>query len=564
MKESMKQTFQLNIDIINYSYKTINCLRKQNYYKGMQYSSKAIDTIMKNLNNLMADQDYFNQQYDLFNIAYVNQMLGSLMDAQENKDYVLVADLYDLQLIPFLIRIQEYIVSKEDFTFDEILYMNNINYLKNRNPEVATLIESSEHPMHLLEKEYAIEYTSSGQITLGVDENGKKYYFHSNNNATAEADILAQEWFDTEVSDYYIYGLGLGYHIRELVELDGSITIQVFESDINVLQLACAFVELKDIFLCDRIQIIYDPDFSKLEVAMNKQSDSSSLVLHSPSVRNIRISSVREKLEDYFISYHSIKNQLHSLNSNFRNNISQVKAPVDKLREKFYGKDLFIIAAGPSLDKNFFELKHLNHNSLVLATGTVLKKLVNAGIIPDYVIISDGNEMVYEQIRDMENSNIPLLLMSTAYHKIAKEYEGEKYLIFQEGYGKAEEYAKKLNYCLFQTGGSVTTIAMDIGIKFQCKRIIFVGLDLAYTNNQYHSSGTAAKNTVAQDFLRSVESIDGGQVKTGKNLDIYRKWIEERIKNINDIEFINATEGGANIKGTQIKSLRDVIEKLNS
>jgi hypothetical protein len=48
-----------------------------------------------------------------------------------------------------------------------------------------------------------------------------------------------------------------------------------------------------------------------------------------------------------------------------------------------------------------------------------------------------------------------------------------------------------------------------------------------------------------------IETIDiyGNPIKTTKVLNIYRKWIEERIKNVRDIEIIDATEGGMKIKG---------------
>jgi hypothetical protein len=42
-------------------------------------------------------------------------------------------------------------------------------------------------------------------------------------------------------------------------------------------------------------------------------------------------------------------------------------------------------------------------------------------------------------------------------------------------------------------------------------------------------------------------------------LDIYRKWIEKRIKGIDNIEFIDATEGGALIEGMRVCKLVDVI-----
>ena len=43
-------------------------------------------------------------------------------------------------------------------------------------------------------------------------------------------------------------------------------------------------------------------------------------------------------------------------------------------------------------------------------------------------------------------------------------------------------------------------------------------------------------------------------------MDKYREWIEAHIEYIKDVEFYNATEGGANIRGMKNVKLKDVIE----
>ena len=230
------------------------------------------------------------------------------------------------------------------------------------------------------------------------------------------------------------------------------------------------------------------------------------------------------------------------------------------MENQFAGKDLYIIAAGPSLDINFKELKKVGADGIILATGTVLKKLVNHGIRPDYVIITDANAAVYPQIEGIGNIGVPLLYLSTVYHKVVKDYVGDKYFICQKDYNLSEAFACQNGYRLFNTGGSVSTTALDIGIQFGCKRIIFVGLDLAFTNNLDHATGTPVRRWVDTSDRRQVEDIDGGLVSTGKNLDIYRKWIEKRILDEKDISFIDATEGGAKIKGTIIKKLAEVLK----
>ncbi|MDF2802122.1 MAG: uncharacterized protein K0S61_2025 [Anaerocolumna sp.] len=375
---------------------------------------------------------------------------------------------------------------------------------------------------------------------------------------------MANSWYSEDKSNYILFGLGLGYHVSELLEMDKNIKVKVYESDCNIIQLACAFSNIGQLLKNSNVTLIYDPEFTKLSDRIEKITFDDEFVIHYPSLRNIKNKSVKEKLENYFLQYSSVKNQLRLLNGNFRKNIFCYNGLVDELKHVFEGKDLYIVAAGPSLDRNFLELKGLNKNAIIIATGTVFRKLLNAGIRPDYFIVTDANERVYAQISGLENENIPMLYLSTAYHGFAEKYQGDKYMILQKDYDKSEQYAKEKGVSLYRTGGSVSTTALDLGISLGCKRIVFLGLDLAFTNNYVHALGTSRRELTSTDDLRQVENINGDLIYTSKSLDIYREWIENRIKTEKVIEFIDATEGGAKIKGMKIEPLLDVIDKSNS
>ena len=58
-----------------------------------------------------------------------------------------------------------------------------------------------------------------------------------------------------------------------------------------------------------------------------------------------------------------------------------------------------------------------------------------------------------------------------------------------------------------------------------------------------------------------MKDIYGHDIPTAKNLNLYRKWIEQRIQKTDamETEFIDATEGGARIEGTKIRELHEVI-----
>jgi hypothetical protein len=60
-----------------------------------------------------------------------------------------------------------------------------------------------------------------------------------------------------------------------------------------------------------------------------------------------------------------------------------------------------------------------------------------------------------------------------------------------------------------------------------------------------------------------VEDINGEPVRTSLLLNDYKKSMEEIIRACPEIEFINATEGGANIKGAKNEKLSEVLKKLD-
>lgn len=60
------------------------------------------------------------------------------------------------------------------------------------------------------------------------------------------------------------------------------------------------------------------------------------------------------------------------------------------------------------------------------------------GIVPDYIIESDANERTVYHLRNCENSEIPMLLLSTANCHFMEKYKGKKYLVFQKDYEKVK------------------------------------------------------------------------------------------------------------------------------
>lgn len=517
-----------NAALLKEIYCAVRYLRRQDYLFAMRQTTEVVDCLMENIPEYLQQKEYFNQKQILVEEQAVMELLQYLLAAQQKRDYIWLADILELQLIPFISSLQK------------------------------VLMESEKEPDTGMEN-YRLEYSFCGLYTLAVKQGQAWQYLHTSGNVIEEGWKLAESWFDSDKYHYVIYGLGLGYHVQALLEMDEAVEVTVLEPDIQIIRLARMYGAADLWTQHDRVQIVNDTDFSQLVQISENMDEESVFVIHYPSLQIITNAYYQEQLEEYFIQYSSAKTQFNRLAINFLRNQKGFTKEVSELEGKFKNQTVYIIAAGPSLDKNIQQLKKVQGKGIILATGTVLKKLLREQIRPDYVIIIDGGRATYKQIQEVENCQVPLLYMSTVYYKIPMEYQGEKYVIFQKDFMKSEETAKEKGYPLYESGGSVSTTALDIAIRFQCKKIVFIGLDLAYTDDMDHASDTASVRKVEQGNLCIVEDIYGNKVKTAKNLDIYRKWIEKRITREEEIAVIDATEGGARIEGTQIRKLSEIL-----
>ncbi len=308
MQDGIKNIFIDNIKLIGLIDKAIYYLRVQEYEPAFDIVSETAESITTVAEAIIKNREYFS----LVSTDSVAEMIQGILDAKRKKDYVLLADLFEMQLQNFICSVQELIMKREDYlAFDEVLYNDNIRRIKNSADKMlrsirtdlsdeeierlcvnqGALMDEELDPVKLLDAGFFVEYSSCGYMTLGAtDSNGDKYYFHSNNKVGIEAFLMANHWHKPDINKYIIYGFGMGYHIRELYELDRDCEIVVFESDIRVLKLAAAFADIGELLSNENISIVYDPELELLNRYMQDidGDNSTKLYIHNPSARNVR------------------------------------------------------------------------------------------------------------------------------------------------------------------------------------------------------------------------------------------------------------------------------------
>lgn len=506
----------------------VGLLRKQ-FFRGngekMQEIVKAVQTLLTDFCKKYAQDEQKAESV----LAQFAKAVKALLGAMEREDYILCADLLETQVYPMAEEIIEMLREEEE----------------------------TETPEENAEGRYWLEKAGSGDWTVRMN-GGDSFYLHSTVNPRMEAKAWIEGVLELGKEGYVLWGLGLGYHAEAVYEkVHGSVPVKVYEPDKSMIELARKYGRWEAVE-SGEIEVVHDPDGVLFAEAAGE--GNVQVLLHYPSVRKLENEALRYSFQKFFISDSTAKEISDSLLLNFVSNTRLCKQSADEILDKLRGKKVIVVAAGPSLDKNIGLLKQENREYVVIAVGTVFAKMIRMGIVPDYVVFMDAQERTFKQMEELLplNLQVPILVDSTACWKFIKQYSGPKYIAYQYGYDRAEQIAKERQYTLFETGGTVTSLAIDIAIRGKAEAVICIGMDLAYTGGVTHTKGTMDYADAEQNEEVEVMGYYGEKVKTKLIFQMYKEWIERRIERCDSgITFVNATEGGVYVKGM----LHEPLEK---
>lgn len=536
----MEELMELVRELLHAVTGAVFYFRRQNYAKGYHYSKCIIQL----------GEAYFEKAVAVGFQDSVELLLPiwkSLLEATEDRDEVKLADIYEQQLTQALYEIQSCLVG--NFSGEPRSYWEqNMELLKKKDFALYKVLDRAKESQ---DREYAFFWAATGDPVLCVGTQKGSVQLNTAVNPWQEALCYVEQNICVGCRKYLVIGFGMGYHIEAMVNNVACQEITVLENDLEQLRIAFMYCDLSKILESKKVSIIYVSETAEYGRRLGEVSEDMTCMLWYPSVKTIADGKLREALEDYWVSSNSMKNLGLLLEDNFEKNIAFQDENVDVLQKQFRGKTMVLVAAGPSLDDNLEQLKKLQSKEEVqiVCVGKVAAKLVKQGICPDFVVMIDAQLGTVWQIAGLEEKNIPLIYLSTVASTVVEQYKGKRYIAFQQDFEPAEQAAKKAGMQQYQTGGSVATFALDMGIRLGCRKIICVGLDLGYVGEDSHAQGVG-KKVADTDSLRQVEGVKGGMIYTSKTLDIYRKWIEKRIQRVSEVTLINAS-GGAKIHGMQ-------------
>jgi hypothetical protein len=521
--------------------KCIDLLRVQDILN----ASSKIKVIIKGINNIFeanANSEYLDER----DITDINEALKSVLDAQQNSDYVLLADILEMQLLPIFTEICQTLVADtcaaggldyiEGEFFDKNLELLKDNELSSMIKENALRLKS--HPEL---SSYHAEATNLGVNTLKYESDTKSFYFHSNANPIKEGEAFANHYADDKYLDYLVFGFGMGYHVEALLKLDRRFKVAVIETNADVLALAFMHRDLAKILSDENFELIYATADEVSDII--KAHENCALLPHYPSLMSLADSNLKDALIDYYVKLNVSLADKRLIDCNFYYNMKRNDAPADEVLGKLTGKSVIFVGGGPSLKDNLPYLKNAQGDKIIITASTSYRLLTENGIEPDFVFMIDTKNVMKRHVADIPAGKAALIYLCTASRFGVNEFQGQRFIVFQNGYEPAVEFAKKNNYMLIETGGSVSTAAIDFILQAGCSELITFGLDLAFTDNMRHSFDKGV-NVTDNDTSIEMTGIDGKPIRTSRIFSIYRKWIENRLRREKrDVSLINVSRG---------------------
>jgi hypothetical protein len=431
-----------------------------------------------------------------------------------------------------------------------------------------------------------IEESKNGSKTIKITKDGKTQYLHSKYNPEAESQNFLKYLHDLENYDHiFFFGIGLGYHIKAILEKFPHLKFTICEPNLEILSHFLENVNLNDLPTNQLEGIIISSDENELKshiTNLNRTLKSSTYVCSIPLYENL----YTKLLEVVMHSFKEILNSKRSeiavnvafqkrwtVNSimNFRYLLKTPNILHDIDKDLFKGKPAIIVAAGPSLEEEFDNLRFIKKNNLayIFSVGSAINSLIEQDIYPDAVCTYDPhevNQIVIKKLKDKPSSNTPLIFGSSVGFETIQDYPGPllHMIISQDTVApRFLDTSKEIDIILDAPSIAVITFQLLVLLGFDT--ITLVGQNLSYKKNKLYASGidySHVNNELTEEDTKNLISIldvNGKEVHSNETFILMKKQLELHI-NSSNIRVFNTTKDGAHIEGTTFMPLSDVIK----
>jgi len=348
---------------------------------------------------------------------------------------------------------------------------------------------------------YTFSLSKSGEKIPAIAlASGESQSLHSMIDPIREAQRLISSITD-DIGFFIFLGLGGGFAPAAALEKTNA---QIIVIDFDRESVRC-LLDSKDyskILNCGRVKLLTDPSDEEIKNNIKENYNPSlnggiktiplrTRTEQSQAEFEKAVLAVQQAIEeisgDYSVqSYFGIR----WFSNIIRNIINIGKNGNDFFLKNKKNKNIAVVAAGPSLDRQITSLKEkINERYFIISCDTALPVLLHNGIKPDAVVSIDCQHISYYHFLGCDIKDIPLILdiaSPPSFYDLSASSE-----FFISGHPLARYiYSCMDGFIQLDTsGGNVTYTCLSLAEYLGAGNIIFFGADFSYINSQTYAKG---------------------------------------------------------------------------
>lgn len=461
---------------------------------------------------------------------------------------------------------------------DTALFEKNMSALEAKYPALASRIKVNS----IEENRYKVVRSQTEEPNLVVTSDNNFIMLYDNASPYEHCKIFFEGMNVTHGPVVLFLGFGLGYHLFMFMQLYGEKAstqkIIVFEADIAIFQLAMGMIDLSPAITHPDIHFFVGEDpagvFPQLRKGILSERTipyqlKSVKVVPLPAHILLNNAYYRKVLDTARLASRQIMilagNDptdafvgMDNLLSNAKNIVSN--PGINLLKDKFKGRPAVTVAAGPSLEKNMHLLRDIRERAFIISCDASFLPLMKRDIRPHMVVSlerTDGTEKFYESAPD--HNGVYLAACPLVRPRVYDSFRGKKLIVYRP-FSHFDWF--HVDKGALSIGPAVSNMAFKIAEYLGCDPIIMIGQDLAFAED----GDTHAKDMMFGErdeyyyaSMIEVEGNDGRPIKTSRTWEIFKAHHEEDISSYKGL-CINATEGGAKVRGAQVMNFADAIQ----
>jgi hypothetical protein len=336
-----------------------------------------------------------------------------------------------------------------------------------------------------------------------------------------------------------IFGIGLGYHIPELLNHHSFDYMFICEPDFELFFASLFCIEWFDILkvldakgacLFLSLGVNYDEFFDEVYRIANEIGSfcaiNSFCYQHYPSQK------VNELISSFFDNYYQLQ-QGYGFYNDAITGLAHVIKNIEKGADFLFSSPqkmtlladipVFVVGNGPSLDNAIELIKQYQSKVIIFAAGTALQSLLKVGIVPDFHVLVERTKATYDILKLVEPEqgykNLNLLTVDVMYPDVLDLYKWSG--VGLKGPEAATAFMSLYSYVkcgkqvseLPASGPFVSNTAFSYAVMLGFKQVYLIGVDNGYSlEGKTHSDLSIYKDT-------KIAVEQGANIRFDGNLD---------------------------------------------